>query len=87
MTVDPTYADAQYQYGVYLVSKAQVGADGKVTPLPGTVEAFQKYLELKPDGQFADAAKGMIQTITGSVSTSYSNPSAPAKKAPATKKK
>jgi tetratricopeptide (TPR) repeat protein len=82
---DPNYADAQYQYGVYLVSKAQVSADGKITPLPGTVEAFQKYLELKPDGQFADAAKSMIQTITGSVSTKYESPNAP-KKAPAKKK-
>ena len=84
---DPNYADAQYQYGVYLVSKAQVAADGKVTPPPGTLEAFQKYLELKPDGPFADAAKGMIQTITGSVSTTYSNPSAPASKKGAAKKK
>lgn len=84
--VDPTYADAQYQYGVYLVSKAQVTADGKVTPLPGTLEAFQKYLELKPDGPFADAAKGMLQTITGSVSTTYSNPSAQPKKGAAKKK-
>jgi tetratricopeptide (TPR) repeat protein len=82
---DPNYADAQYQYGVYLVSKAQVSADGKITPLPGTVEAFQKYLELKPDGQFAEAAKSMIQTITGSVSTKYESPNAP-KKAPAKKK-
>jgi tetratricopeptide (TPR) repeat protein len=83
---DPNYADAQYQYGVYLVSKAQVSPDGKVTPPPGTMEAFQKYLELKPDGPFADSAKGMIQTITGSVSTTYSNPSAPAKKGAAKKK-
>ena len=30
----------------------------------------------------ADAAKGMIQTLTGSVSTTYSNPSAPKKAAP-----
>ncbi len=84
--LDPNYADAQYQYGVYLISKAQVSADGKVTPPPGTVEAFQKYLELKPDGPFSQAAKDMIQTITGSVATSYSNPSAPAKKGAAKKK-
>jgi tetratricopeptide (TPR) repeat protein len=84
---DPNYADAQYQYGVYLVSKAQVSADGKVTPPAGTVDAFQKYLELKPDGQFADAAKGMLQTLTGTVSTKYVNPSAPKKGAAPTRKK
>jgi len=83
---DPNYADAQYQYGVYLVSKAQVSADGKITPPPGTVEAFQKYLELKPDGPFAQPSKEMLQTLTGSVSTTYSNPSAPAKKAAPKKK-
>jgi Tfp pilus assembly protein PilF len=51
---DPNYADAYYQLGVGLVGKAQIDtATGKVTPAPGTVEAFQKYLELAPQGQFA----------------------------------
>src|SRR5215472_13025092 len=54
---DPNYADAQYQYGIYLTSLAKTdGTTGKVTPAPGTIEAFQKYLELKPDGSFADSA-------------------------------
>ena len=75
---DPNYADAQYQYGVYLVSKAQVDAStGKVSPPPGTKEAFEKYLELKPNGPFAESAKGMLSTLTGGVSTSYANPAAP----------
>lgn len=71
---DPTYADAQYQYGIYLLSKATTTADGKVTPPPGTKEAFQKYLDLKPDGPFAESAKGMIQTLDATVSTEYKNP-------------
>jgi tetratricopeptide (TPR) repeat protein len=83
---DPKYADAQYQYGVYLVGKATTTADGKIIPPPGTVEAFQKYLELRPDGQFADGAKGMIQTLGSSVQTEYKNPNAPAQKK-TTKKK
>jgi tetratricopeptide (TPR) repeat protein len=74
---DPNYADAQYQYGVYLISKAQTTADGKIIPPPGTREAFQKYLELRPDGAFADAAKGMLSTLDTSVQTVYKNPSAP----------
>jgi tetratricopeptide (TPR) repeat protein len=78
---DPNYADAHYQYGVYLVSKAQITPDGKVTPPPGTAEAFQKYLELKPDGPFAESAKGMLASMSTTVDTKYSNPSAqPAKK-------
>jgi tetratricopeptide (TPR) repeat protein len=76
----PTYADAYYQYGVMLVSKAQIGSDGKVTPAPGTIEAFQKYLELAPSGQFAQQAKDMLATLGGTVSTNYQNPDAKKKK-------
>jgi len=76
IAADPKYAEAYYQYGVYLVSKASFGADGKVTPVPGTVEAFQKYLELAPNGQFAQPAKEMLTTLNASVETSYKNPNA-----------
>lgn len=82
---DPKYAAAQYQYGLYLVSKAQMSADGKLNPPPGTKEAFQKYLELEPTGPFAEAAKGMLSSLDATVQTQYANPNAPAKKA--TKKK
>jgi tetratricopeptide (TPR) repeat protein len=82
---DPNYADAEYQYGVCLVSKATVASDGKIVPPDGTVQAFQKYLELKPDGPFAEAAKGMLATIQGGVETKYENPNAP-KKPPVKKK-
>jgi tetratricopeptide (TPR) repeat protein len=73
---DPNYADAQYQYGVYLLSKATVSADGKVTPVPGTSDAFQKYLQLKPDGPFADSAKSMLASLGTTIDTSYKNPAA-----------
>ena len=74
--LDPNYADAQYQYGVTLLAKASIAADGKVTPVPGTAEAFQKYLALKPDGQFADSAKAMLASLGATVDTSYKNPTA-----------
>ncbi|PWU04888.1 MAG: hypothetical protein C5B51_16000 [Terriglobia bacterium] len=77
---DPNYADAQYQYGVYLLSKASIDASGKVTPVPGTADAFQKYLQLKPDGPFADSAKSMLGTLGATIDTTYKNPTAPAKK-------
>lgn len=83
---DPNYADAQYQYGIYLLSKATTTADGKVTPVPGTREAFQKYVDLKPDGPFAESAKGMLTSLESTVSTEYKNPSAPAPKKGAKKK-
>lgn len=84
---DGNYAEAQYQWGNCLFAKAQVTADGKVSPVPGTAEAFQKYLELAPTGPNAEAAKGMLTAINASVDTKYSNPSAPADKKKSTKKK
>jgi tetratricopeptide (TPR) repeat protein len=74
--LDPNHADSYYQYGVYLVGKASFAADGKVTPVPGTVEAFQKYLQLAPTGQFADSAKGMLTSMDAKVDTAYKNPNA-----------
>ncbi len=71
---DPNYADAQYQYGIYLIAKAQVGADGKISPVPGTREAFETYLKIKPDGPFAQSAKAMLDSMAGSLDTSYQNP-------------
>lgn len=85
--MDPNYADAHYQYGIYLVGKAQVAADGKITPVPGTEEAFQKYLALKPDGPFADSAKSMIESMGSKVETTFRNPNAPAPKKGTQKKK
>lgn len=73
---DPNYADAHYQYGIYLVGKATVTADGKTVPPPGTKEAFAKYVELKPDGPFAESAKGMLQSLEGTVTTTFENPDA-----------
>lgn len=82
----PTYADAYYQYGVSLVGQAKIDpATGKVTPVPGTVEAFQKYLELQPNGPWAQPSKDMLASLGGSVETKFSDPNA--KKAPAKKKK
>jgi hypothetical protein len=45
-------------------------------------EALEKYLELQPTGQYAEAAKGMLQIIGATIQTDYSNPNAkkPAKK-------
>lgn len=71
---NPNHADAQYQYGVYLVSKATTTADGRIVPVPGTKEAFEKYLELQPSGPFADGAKGMLASFEATVQTEYVAP-------------
>jgi len=77
---DPNYANAYFQYGMYLLAKAKLGEDGSIKPVPGTVEALQKYLELDPNGPFAPSAQGAIQSLQGSVSTSYTNPDSRKKK-------
>ena len=74
--IDPNYADAQYQYGMYLLGLAKITPEGKVVPADGTKEALQKYLELKPTGPFAESAKGALASIEGTVATSYENPDA-----------
>jgi len=80
VTADPNYADAQFQLGMALAAKANTDpASGKITPAPGTVEALQKYLELKPDGANAEQAKEMIAMLGSTVSTSFGNPSAATK--------
>ncbi len=71
IAADPTRADAYYWKGVNLVGKAKTGADGKFEAPAGTAEAFNKYLELAPDGKYADPAKQMLQTIGAKVETSY----------------
>jgi hypothetical protein len=42
----------------------------------GMKDALDKYLELDPMGQFADAAKGMLQMIGATIQTNYQNPDA-----------
>jgi len=68
---DPNYAEAYLQYGITLMGKASLGADGKMVPVAGTSEAFQKYLELKPDGKDAETAKAMLASLGMTVDTQY----------------
>lgn len=73
--ITKNYAEANYQYGITLLSKANTDVKtGKVTPVAGTSEAFNKYLELQPDGPFSESAKGLIASIGSTVSTSFKNP-------------
>jgi tetratricopeptide (TPR) repeat protein len=77
---DPNYADAYYQYGITLMSKVTYGADGKLIPAPGTAEAFNKYLQLAPDGPNAQAAKDMLTSLGAVIDTGFSKKQTPKKK-------
>jgi len=79
IAADPNKAEAYYWKGVNLIGKATLQGDKMIAP-PGTAEAFQKYLELAPTGQYADAAKQMLASIGAPVETGFGNKKKPAKK-------
>jgi len=63
---DPTNADTWFLLGNALMNTMQSKmVNGKLTAvvIPGTVEAFQKYLELAPNGPEADQAKQTLQVL------------------------
>lgn len=72
IAADPNHADAYYQYGLSLIGKAAVDASGKMNAPAGTQEAFQKYLELKPDGPYAQPSKDMLASMGATVQTTFS---------------
>jgi tetratricopeptide (TPR) repeat protein len=79
IAADPNHAESYYQLGISLMSKVTMVND-KPVAAPGTVEAFQKYLQLAPNGPNAATANEMLKSFDVKVDTSYKNPNAPAKK-------
>ncbi len=82
MEANPEFADAQYQYASALSAKLTTDKEGKVVAPPGMKEALEKYLQLDPMGQYADAAKGLMMAIGATIDTDYSKKGAPKKKQP-----
>jgi tetratricopeptide (TPR) repeat protein len=81
IAADPKCSDAYYQIGVALMGKVTMSPDGKtMIPAPGTVEAFQTYLQLKPDGTYAGSAKEMLTQLGSTVDSTYKDPNAQKKK-------
>lgn len=71
IAIDPNYAEAHYQKGVNLLGKASLGKDGKMVAVPGTEESLNKYLELEPQGKYAQDAKSLLASIGAEVKSSY----------------
>ncbi|MGO8736342.1 MAG: tetratricopeptide repeat protein [Terriglobia bacterium] len=69
--LNPTNANAFYWYGMALLGKAETKPDGSVVAVPGTVEAFQNYLKLQPNGPWAQAAQASLDQIQGKVQTEF----------------
>ena len=79
IAADPTRAEAYYQKGLNLLAKATIGPGGTQVPAAGTVEAFQKYLELTPSGPNAQNAKDLLASLGSSVETSFGKKRPPKK--------
>lgn len=78
IAADPSRAEAYYQKGINLLAKATLQGDKQV-PAPGTTEAFQKYLELAPNGPNAQNAKDILASLGSSVETSFGKKKPPKK--------
>ena len=76
--VDPTQALPYYLKGQALIGKATVDASGRYVLPPGCAEAYQKYLDLAPTGQYVNDVKGILAQAATKVDLNY--------KAPKTKK-
>jgi tetratricopeptide (TPR) repeat protein len=77
--IDPKNAQTWYLLGACLVASAdykQVGDKMQVTLKPGTVEAYQKAIDLDPNGTWGKQAKeglDQVQQITGGIDMKTGN--------------
>jgi tetratricopeptide (TPR) repeat protein len=80
IAADPNKADAYYWKGSNLIGMATTDSSGKLVAPEGTAEAFQKYLELQPNGPHAEEAKQMLTAMNQTVESSYGKKSTTKKK-------
>jgi tetratricopeptide (TPR) repeat protein len=77
LKADPNQAVLYYIIGQGLVQKATMGPDPKnpkqqiIQLPPGCAEAYQKYLELAPNGPYAADAQGILAQAGQKVSSTY----------------
>jgi tetratricopeptide (TPR) repeat protein len=80
---DPTLAVAHYFLGLALLetSPRPGGTEAvvKSEAPPGTIEAFQRYLQLEPDGDYADQARAHLERL-GAPATDMLLPAVPSPK-------
>lgn len=58
--LDPANAEAYQELGTSLMRKANIVKDGRQLPPPETVRALETYLKLRPEGQFAQWDRRII---------------------------
>ena len=74
IAADPNQPMAYYIKGQELLAKATVDSKGTIVPPPGCVDAYQKYLQLAPDGAQAPAVKDVLTQMGQKVETRYKAP-------------
>ncbi len=72
ISADPNRPAPYYIKGQELLQKATVDKAGKIVPPPGCVDAYNKYLELAPDGAQAAGVKETLTALGEKVQTHYS---------------
>ncbi len=73
IAADPTKPVPYYLKGQALISKATVDPKTqKIVAPPGTADAYNKYLELAPNGPMAPEAKSILAEIGEKVNSKYS---------------
>ena len=73
IAADPNRPDPYYIKGQSLIGKSTL-VNGKLTAPPGCIEAYQKYLELAPDGKFAPTVKEVLASLGQTVTNKYRAP-------------
>jgi len=71
IAADPSKPMAYYLKGQALIQKAGQDKSGKITVPPGCVEAYQKYLDLDPNGAHAQEVQGLLEGIGVKVKSNY----------------
>ena len=71
---DPTRPNPYFIKGQTLISKATVDKSGKIVAPPGCVDAYQKYLELEPEGSQAATVKEILTSMGEKINTRYVAP-------------
>lgn len=71
IAANPNNPIPYYLKGKALINRATVDKSGHIVAPPGCAEAYQKYLELAPNGPFAADAKSILAQLGTKVQSSY----------------
>jgi len=81
IATDPNQPILYYLKGQGLIQKATLDPKTqRIVAPPGCIEAYQKYLQLAPDGPYAAEVKGILAGFDQKIDTSYKAPTPTKKK-------